>query len=57
MPMKILPNHLFAPALIKRIVDGGEVMKGKWAIEQRESADERGDEGGCERPHIFMHRD
>ena len=34
LPMKILPNHLFAPAPIKRIVDGGEVMKGTWAIEQ-----------------------
>jgi hypothetical protein len=28
LPMKFLPNHLFAPAPIKRIVDGGEVMKG-----------------------------
>ena len=34
LPMKFLPNHLFAPAPIKRIVDGGEVMKGTWAIEQ-----------------------
>ena len=34
LPMKILANHLFAPAPIKRIVDGGEVMKGKWPIEQ-----------------------
>ena len=58
LPMKLYRNHLFAPALIKRIVDGGEVMKGTWPIEQRESADERGDEGGCARPHIFqnMHR-
>ena len=34
LPMKFLPNHLFAPAPIKCIVDGGEVMKGTWAIEQ-----------------------
>ncbi len=34
LPMQILPYHLFAPASIKRIVDGGEVMKGTWAIEQ-----------------------
>ena len=34
LPMKFLPNHLFAPAPIKRIVDGGEVTKGTWAIEQ-----------------------
>ena len=33
-PMKFLPNHLFAPAPRKCIVDGGEVMKGTWAIEQ-----------------------
>ena len=32
--MKFLPNHLFAPAPIKCIVDGGEVIKGTWAIEQ-----------------------
>ena len=34
LSMKFLPNHLFEPAPIKRIVDGGEVMKGTWAIEQ-----------------------
>ena len=28
LPMNIPPNYLFAPAPIKRIVDGGEVMKG-----------------------------
>ena len=33
LPMKILPNHLFAPAPIKRIVDGREVMKGTRTIE------------------------
>ena len=33
-PIKILPNRLFAPAPIKRILDSGEVMKGTWAIEQ-----------------------
>ena len=33
-PMETLPNHLFAPAPIKRIVDGGEAMKGTWAIEK-----------------------
>ena len=43
LPMKILPNHLFAPAPIKRIVDGGEVMKGTWAIEQ-----------GCRRTSVTM---
>ena len=32
--MKVLPIHLFAPAPIKRIVEGGEVMKGIWGIEQ-----------------------
>ena len=32
--MKIIPNHPFAPAPIKRIVDGGEVMKGAWAIKK-----------------------
>ena len=32
--MKNLPNHLFAPTPIKRKVEGGEVMKGTWAIEQ-----------------------
>ena len=34
LPMKILPKKLFASAPIKRIVDGEEVMKGTWAIEQ-----------------------
>ena len=28
LPMKFLPNRLFAPAPIKRKVDGGEAMKG-----------------------------
>ena len=34
LPMKILPNHLFAPVPIKRVVDCGEAKKGTWAIEQ-----------------------
>ena len=34
LSMKILPNHLFASAPITRIVDGGEVTKGTWTIEQ-----------------------
>ena len=29
-PMIFLPNRLFAPAPIKRKVDGGEAMKGTW---------------------------
>ena len=32
--MKFLPNRLFAPAPIKRKVDGGEAMKGTWATEK-----------------------
>ena len=34
LPMKFLPNRLFAPAPIKRKVDGGEAMKGTWATEK-----------------------
>ena len=33
-PMIFLPNRLFTPAPIKRIVDGGEAMKGTWATEK-----------------------
>ena len=32
-PMKFLPNRLFAPAPMKRKVDGGKAMKGTWATE------------------------
>ncbi len=48
--MKIFPNLLFAPASIKAH-NRWEVMTGKWAIE---SADGRGDEGGCAWPHLFQ---
>ena len=34
LPMKFLPNRLFALALIKRKADGGEAMKGTWAAEK-----------------------
>ena len=33
-PMNFLPNRLFAPAPIKRKVDGGEAMKGTWVAEK-----------------------
>ena len=33
-PMKFLSNCLFAPAPIKRKVDGGEAMKDTWATEK-----------------------
>ena len=32
--MNFLPNRIFAPAPIKRKVDGGEVMKRTWATEK-----------------------
>ena len=32
--MKFLPIRLFAPARIKRKVDGGEAMKDTWAAEK-----------------------
>ena len=34
LPMKFLPNRLFAPAPMKRKVDGGKAMKGTWATEK-----------------------
>ncbi len=34
LPMIFLPNRLFAPAPVKREVDGGDAMKGTWAIEK-----------------------
>ncbi len=34
LPVKFLPKYSFAPAPIKRKVDGGEVMKGMWSIDQ-----------------------
>ena len=33
--LKIFPIYSFAPALIRRIVDCGEAMKGTWAIKKR----------------------
>ena len=35
LPMKFLPNRLFASAPIKRKIDGGEAMKDTWATEKR----------------------
>jgi hypothetical protein len=35
LPMNFLPNRLFAPAPIKRKVEGGEAMKDTWATEKR----------------------
>ena len=34
LPMRFLPNRLFASAPIKRKIDGGEAMKGTWATEK-----------------------
>ena len=34
LPIKFLPNRLFAPAPIKRTADGGEAMKGTWVAEK-----------------------
>ena len=34
LPMKFLSNRLFAPAPIKRKVDGGEATKGTWVAKK-----------------------
>ena len=42
-PIIFLPNRLFAPAPIKRKVDGGDMDEGHVGNRERESADGRGD--------------
>ena len=53
LPMKFLPNRLFAPAPIKRKVDGGEAMKRTWATEK---GNRRTGENGCEGPQVLMNK-
>ena len=53
LPMKFLPNRLFAPAPIKRKVDGGESDEGHVGNRERESADGRDDESGCAGPRAL----
>ena len=47
-----LPNLLFAPAPIKRKIDGGEAMKGTWAAEKG-SRRTGVDESGCAGPQVL----
>ena len=53
LPMKFLPNRLFAPAPLKRKVDGGESDEGHVGNRERESADGRDDESGCAGPRAL----
>ena len=52
-PMKFPSNRLFAPAPIKRKVDGGVAMKGTWATEKRSRRTGEGDESGCAGPRAL----
>jgi hypothetical protein len=56
LPMKFLPNRLFAPAPIKRKFGGGGTMKGTWATEegsQRTGVEIQVDAQGHKDPRII----
>ena len=56
LPMRFLPNRLFAPAPIKRKVDGGDMMKDTWATEkgsQRTGVEKKVDTQGHRCSRIF----
>ena len=50
--MRLLPNRIFAPAPIKRKVDGGS-DEGHVGNREREPADGRGGESGCAGPPVL----
>jgi len=57
LPMIFLPNRLFAPAPIKRKVDGGDMMKDTWATEkgsQRTGVEMKVDAQGHKYSRIFF---